>query len=132
MARKKEVKKATLESLIERAQQRKEAKADYKEYFCETIGETLLIKKLPLTRICEILDMYETDTMKEAMELNSQVIYESVPLLQKRELQDAYECIEPYDIVVKLLDENMGEIEKLCKTILAGYGMAELADDIKN
>lgn len=132
MVRKKEVKKATLESLIERAQQRKEAKTEYKEYFCETIGETLLIKKLPLTRICEIMDMYETDTLKEAMELNSQVIYESVPLLQKKELQDAYECIEPYDIVVKLLDENMGEIEKLCKTILAEYGMAELADDIKN
>ena len=132
MAKKKDVKKATLESLIARAQQSKDAKAGYKEYYCEVIGETLLIKKLPLTRICEIMDMYETDTMKEAMELNSQVIYESVPLLQSKELQEAYECVEPYDIVIKLLEENMGEIEKLCKTILAGYGMAELADDIKN
>lgn len=132
MAKKKDVKKATLESLIARAQQRKEAANEYKEYFCETIGETLLIKKLPVTRICELLDLNDANTMREGLELNSQLIYESVPLLQNKELQEAYECAEPYDVVVKVLDGNMGEMEKLCNFIMAEYGLAQLTEDVKN
>ena len=55
-------------------------------------------------------------------------------LLQKKELQEAYEVAEPYDVVTPVFDENLGEINKLATFILGLYGLAENEDidDIKN
>lgn len=128
----KKIERITKEALIARAQQSRDDKLKYADYYCETLGATLTIKKLPITRVCQIMDMTEGDTMEAAMELNKQVIYESIPLLQDKEIQNAYGCIEPYDIVAKVLDENMGEMKKLCDKILSFYGMEELGDEIKN
>ena len=126
------MKRATLESLMQRAQQKKEESTKYKEYESELLGETLMIKKLPITRICEIMDMAEDDTMLGGLELNIQLIYESVPLLQDRNLQEAFGCVEPHDVVMKLFDDNMKEMEKICTTILSMYGIKNLVDDLKN
>ena len=58
------MKKATKESLIARAQAKKANEIKYIEYDCKAIGETLMIKKLPVTRIADILDMSEGDSIK--------------------------------------------------------------------
>lgn len=126
------LKRATLESLMQRAQQRKDESTGYKEYESEILGETLLIKKLPLTRVCEIMDMYDDDTVLEGLELNVQLIYESIPLLQDKNLQDAFGCIEPFDIVTKVFDDNMGEMQRLNEAILSMYGLGSLVDNLKN
>lgn len=126
------MKRATLESLMQRAQQRKDESTRYREYESKVLGETLLIKKLPITRICEIMDMAEDDTMLGGLELNVQLIYESVPLLQDKSLQSAFDCVEPHDVVMKLFDDDMGEMERICGTILSMYGIKNMVDDLKN
>ena len=57
------------------------------------------------------------------------------PDLSDKKLQDAYGCVEPTDIVGKLLDP--GEITAVAKKIMqcAGYGKdvrAELHEEVKN
>lgn len=93
---------------------------------------TLYLKRLPISRLCEIMDMSEDDTMKAAMEMNCNIIYESVPLFQDKELQAAYGCIEPTEIVTKVMNENMSEIEKMCTFIMGGYGMTDQVEKVKN
>lgn len=129
---KEKMKRITKEALLARAEAAKESKPQYRDYESKLLGATLTIKRLPSVRICEIMDLQDDDTMKASMELNTQIIYESIPLLQDKELQDAYGCIEPYEIVTKVLEDNMGEMERLCKFILGMYGMNEMVEDVKN
>lgn len=125
-------KRATKESLLARAQAKRDT-AKYVEFESQVLGEVLMVKKLPLEQVCGIMDMAgDGDSMKENVELNCQLIYESVPLLQDRQLQEAFGCTEPQSIVAAVLDDNMGEMKKLCETILGLYGLKEAAEDIKN
>lgn len=125
------MKKATKESLLAKAQARAD-KPQYTEYKSKVLGETLLIKRLDLLRICELIDLMSGDSIRENLEVNKQIIYESIPLLQDKELQEAFGCIEPYDIVLKVLDENLGEMQDLCGMILSMYGLSNLGEEIKN
>lgn len=127
-----DIKRATKEALLERAAKRDAAKAKYRDFYCKALGETLIIKKIGVDRICDILDMADGDTMRANMEVNKQLVYESVPLFQDKEIQEAYGCIEPYDIVLAVLDDDMNELQHLCSFILNMYGLGSLDDDIKN
>ena len=124
--------KATKEALLARAEQSKDDKMKYRSYESEELGMTLSLKRLPISRLCEIMDMSEDDTMKAAMEMNCNIIDESVPLFQDKELQAAYGCIEPTEIVTKVMNENMSEIEKMCTFIMGGYGMTDQVEKVKN
>ena len=124
--------KATKEALLARAEQSKDDKMKYRSYESEELGMTLSLKRQPISRLCEIMDMSEDDTMKAAMEMNCNIIYESVPLFQDKELQAAYGCIEPTEIVTKVMNENMSEIEKMCTFIMGGYGMTDQVEKVKN
>lgn len=124
--------KATKEALLARAEQSKDDKMKYRSYESEELEMTLSLKRLPISRLCEIMDMSEDDTMKAAMEMNCNIIYESVPLFQDKELQAAYGCIEPTEIVTKVMNENMSEIEKMCTFIMGGYGMTDQVEKVKN
>ena len=126
------MKKATKESLIARAQAKKANEIKYIEYDCKAIGETLMIKKLPITRIADIMDMTEEDSLRANMELNAELIYASVPLFHDKELQEAYDCKEPTEIVMKVLDDDLGEMNRICNRILDMYGLADTVEDIKN
>jgi len=127
------MKRATKESLLARAQMRQATEVRYKEFESKLLGETLMIKKLPLEQVCGIMDMAgDGDSLIENVELNCQLIYESIPLFQDKELQEAYGCTEPQKIVTAVLDDNMGEMKNLCEAILGMYGLTEAVEDIKN
>ena len=125
------MKKATKELLLERATKKKEA-SKYKEYNCDAIGGALTIKRLPIAQICDILDMAEGSSARENLDLYKELIYKSVPLFQDQDLIEAYDCVEPYDVVTAVFDENIGAISKLAEFILDLYGMQNVAEDIKN
>lgn len=126
------MKRATKESLLARAQAHRESKHKYVEFESQELGEILMVKKLPLERVCNMLDMTEGASAKEGLEFNKDLIYEHVPIFQDKDLQEACGCAEPHDIVTALLNDNMGELDRLAKTIMSMYGLAEAAEDIKN
>ena len=123
----KDMVKATREALLERAS-KKEDKA-YSTYESEALGLAFTVKRLPVARLMAIMDMGE-ETALGGLETSKQLIYESIPALQDKELQDAYGCIEPHDIVLGVFDDNLGEVEKLVEFINSQYGLT--VDDIKN
>ena len=123
----KDIVKATREALLERAS-KKEDKA-YSTYESEALGLAFTVKRLPVARLMAIMDMGE-ETAAGGLETSKQLIYESIPALQDKELQEAYGCVEPHDIVLGVLDDNLGEVEKLVEYINSQYGLT--VDDIKN
>ncbi len=123
----KDMVKATREALLERAS-KKEDKA-YSTYESEALGLAFTVKRLPVARLMAIMDMGE-ETAEGGLETSKQLIYESIPALQDKELQEAYGCIEPHDIVLGVFDDNLGEVERLVEFINSQYGLT--VDDIKN
>lgn len=126
------MKNITREALIARAQAKEDSRNKYCEYKCKSLNSVIVVKRLPLGRICDIMDMADEGSTRGALAMYTQVIYESVPILQDKEVQAAFECIEPFDVVPKVFDENLGEITKLAGFILGMYGFDTLGDDIKN
>ena len=116
------MKRTTKELLHERAPKSKE-ESKYKDYPCDALGSALTIKRLPLAQVCDILDMAEGSTARENLDLYKELIYKSVPLFQDKDLLEVYDCIEPYDIVTAVFDDNIGAIGKLAEFILDLYGM---------
>ena len=123
----KDMVKATREALLERAS-KKEDKA-YSTYESEALGLAFTVKRLPVARLMAIMDMGE-ETAEGGLETSKQLIYESIPAMQDKELQEAYGCVEPHDIVLGVFDDNLGEVEKLVEFINSQYGLT--VDDIKN
>ncbi len=125
------MKRATKELLFERATKHKE-ESKYKDYPCDALGSTLTIKRLPLAQVCDILDMAEGSTARENLDLYKELIYKSVPLFQDKDLLEVYDCIEPYDVVTAVFDDNIGAIGKLAEFILDLYGVQDVVEDVKN
>lgn len=134
MGKKKNMKKATLQALIERAQQSADNKAYYSEFESDVIGMSLTLKKLNLMEYLDMLDKTDDDaTMVENLEYYKELIYKSCPIMHKEELQEAYNCGEPYDIVTRIFNDDFGEILRCATAINRMYGVNDdLVESIKN
>lgn len=134
MAKNAELKKLTLSDLIARKEQRESSKADYRDIKVEALGGMLTLKKLPLSQVLTMLDDQDENAgMKENLDFEVELIYKSCPMLQNKELQEAYGCQEPYDIVLRVLDDNVGALAELANAVLDFYGMGDsIRDQLKN
>lgn len=134
MAKKAELKKLTLSDLIARKEQREAGRTDYRDVKVEVLDGALTLKKLPLSQVLTMLDdQNENAGMKENLDFEVELIYKSCPMLQNKELQEAYGCQEPYDIVLRVLDDNVGALAELASAVLDFYGMGDsIRDQLKN
>ena len=125
------MKKATKELLLERATKNAEG-SKYRDYPCEFIGMTLTVKRLPLAQVCGMFDALGNAATADSLELYKELIYKSVPLFKDEDLLREYNCVEPYDIVTAVFDDNLGEMTKIVNFILEFYGLDGIEDDVKN
>ena len=134
MAKKAELKKLTLSDLIARKEQREAGRTDYRDVKVEALDGVLTLKKLPLSQVLSMLDAQDENAgMKENLDFEVELIYKSCPVLQNKELQEAYGCQEPYDIVLRVLDDNVGALAELASAVLDFYGMGDsIRDQLKN
>ena len=127
--------KLTVEDLIAKKQQRELQQAGFKQVYIESLGGELEIEKLPVPKYLGLLgDVDEDSSALENVQAQVSLIYESCPLLHNKALQEAYECVEPTDIVYKVLDDNLMEIARITGIISEFYGSNadDLLDTIKN
>lgn len=131
---KEKLEKATLEALLERKLQKERDSYGIKEIDVPAIGMSITAVKQPISKVSDILDELEKDdiSFSKTLDIYKQLIYLCVPLFHDKKLQEAYQCSEPYDVVVAVLDDNIGGIVKLAETILAMYGFTEIMNDVKN
>lgn len=100
--------KADLQALLNKAESMKNAPQ------MKTInikGMELEIKRLPNDKYYDLKMGFgrHIEDGKAAMKLQATAVFDACPLLHDRQLQEACECVEPYDVVEKLFtpDEIM-------------------------
>ena len=135
-------KNITLDMLIAKKEQSNNDKMKVVLFNSEVLGGTIEVRKLKARDVIKIMDSTDNKSTEEAYNANCKLIYKHCPILQDKELQAAYEVAEPYEVVVPVFEENLGEINKLSNFILSLYGLTdseqfskaveEEADDIKN
>lgn len=118
-------KNITLEMLIAKKEQSNNDKMRVVLFNSEVLGGTIEVRKLKARDVIKIMDSTEDKTTEAAYNANCKLIYKHCPILQEKELQEAYEVAEPYEVVVPVFEENLGEINKLSNFILSLYGLAE-------
>ena len=136
-------KNITLEILIAKKQQSENDKMKVVLFNSEVLGGTIEVVKHRARDVIKIMDSTEEKTTEAAYKANCILIYKHCPILQKKEFQEAYQVAEPYEIVIPVFDENLGEVNKLSNFILNLYGLGaeddkaskvleEEVEDIKN
>lgn len=136
-------KNITLEILIAKKQQSENDKMKVVLFNSEVLGGTIEVVKHKARDVIKIMDSTEEKTTEAAYKANCKLIYKHCPILQKKELQETYQVAEPYEIVIPVFDENLGEVNKLSNFILNLYGLGaeddkaskvleEEIEDIKN
>lgn len=122
----KEIKKLTLTDLI-KEKEKYQVKADTKQdYFLERLGASITIRKPERSLYLESMQMLQDEELKGKADIF--MVYNIVvePNLKDSELQKAYGCIEPYDIVEKIFEP--GEINLIAG---AGLGLAGYHSELK-
>lgn len=122
-------KNITLEILIAKKQQSENDKMKVVLFNSEVLGGTIEVVKHKARDVIKIMDSTEEKTTEAAYKANCKLIYKHCPIFQKKELQEAYQVAEPYEIVIPVFDENLGEVNKLSNFILNLYGLG--AEDDK-
>lgn len=132
--RKNKMKKATFEELIARREQAQNDKLVTKEIEIKELDLCLTVRKIPLSRVLRMFDGADDNGVVARFELYKQLIYECVPLFQNEKLQQAYECVEPYDIVTKVLNDNITVIRYVGDEICGFYGLGDgsAVENLKN
>lgn len=135
-------KNITLDMLIAKKEQSNNDKMKVVLFNSEVLGGTIEVRKLKARDVIKIMDSTDSKSTEEAYNANCKLIYKHCPTLQDKELQEVYEVAEPYEVVVPVFEENLGEINKLSNFILSLYGLTdseqfskaveEETDDIKN
>ena len=126
---KKEIKKLTLKDYIKRAKQKEQSIKEFKNVLLGK--EEIVVKKMKDGKILDYMDRIEEDaSMRENIGVFKDIAYESIPMLQDKELRDNFELPEPVDIVTKVFE--IGEVIKISEKILDLYGLSDLKDDLKN
>ena len=124
-------KKLTLNDFIAKAKQKEQDKFKAKAVFIESLEGEVMLQKIPINNVLVAIDRITTDdSMQNIIDVYKQLIYESIPMLKAKELQEQFNLAEPFDIVLELFELN--EITKLGEEIQSLYGLDKLEDTVKN
>lgn len=123
-------KKLTLEDLVTRKLQKDNDKFMVKEIFIDSLGGSLLFKKLKNSRILQLIDEIEDNKTSEMYQVSVEMIYESCEMLQNPELHKKCEIVDPLDIVPALI--SIKEILEIGSQLIEFFGFKEKIEEIKN
>ncbi|RKD26683.1 hypothetical protein BEP19_15865 [Ammoniphilus oxalaticus] len=127
----KNIEKLTVADLI-KDKEKYQVKDDVtRELFIPRLGASITIRKPERSLCIESIQMGNGDDRDGDVFLAYSTIAE--PNLKDPELQKAYKCVEPTDIVLKIFEP--GEIPKIAQLALdlAGYGeQIKVVEDLKN
>lgn len=113
----------TLDILLARKQQSENDKMRVVLFDSKVLGGTIEVIKHKARDVIKIMDSTEEKTTEAAYIANCKLIYKHCPIFQNKELQKTYEVVLPYEVIIPVLDENLGEVNNLADFILNLYGL---------
>ena len=98
----------------------------------ESLGGCLTLKKIPATRFAAIMGKYDSENFEENIRFEVELVYASCPRFQEQALQEAYDVKDPMDVVMAVLDDDLGALGTLAEAVTSFYGLGEVPDAVKN
>lgn len=124
-------KRLTLEDFIQKSKRKEVDTKKFKPVYIESLDGEVVIQKINLNTVLEAMDNLDTnDSMRNVLDQYAFLIYESIPILKSKELQEQYQLVEPTDIVTEIFE--LDEIFTLGSEILSLYGLDKLGETVKN
>lgn len=125
--------KVTAEMLIAKKMQGEYEKLQAKVVEVPSLGFSIELRKPKIDKVLTLLDdIKNAESSAENMRFMQELVYDACPVLHNKELQETFECKEPIDIVVAILNDNYKELDRLTEHVLDFYGLGELDDAVKN
>ncbi len=129
------LKKLTLENLLDR--KGKQDKMGLSTLDVASLDSSIEIVKIKTRKVCEIMDKYDVKQgdITSNYDMMCELIYKSVPILQKDDLKSQFNVPTPYEVVGELFSFN--EMEKIALHIMELHGLTDenqtpVNDEIKN
>lgn len=129
------LKKLTLENLLDR--KGKQDKMGLSTLDVASLDSSIEIVKIKTRKVCEIMDKYDVKQgdITSNYDMMCELIYKSVPILQKDDLKSQLNVPTPYEVVGELFSFN--EMEKIALHIMELHGLTDenqtpVNDEIKN
>lgn len=130
---KKNIKTVSIEDLLKQKEKIEQKNKVFKEIYVPSLDGKITILKPSRSLCLEALSMAQDDNLQEKADLF--LVYNCVtnPDLKNPELQEAYGCKEPTEIVEKIFESGeIGSIATLCIQ-MAGYNDGvKVVNDLKN
>lgn len=125
-----EKKKLTLEDIIAKKLEKEQKRNKKGTFYVESLGGKVEYVVPDESTLLRAMDKFEAGSMEKINEAYTYLIYHSVPIIRNPELHEAYEVVDPLDIVPKVfeLKERMSLGEKVLKLAR----LDEIGDDLKN
>lgn len=119
------MKKATIEALLER--KTKQDKASVKTIELKSLDMSFNAVKLPLGQLLSIMDKYDVEngSYSEKFGMFKELVYMSIPIFRDSKLIEAYEVVEPEDVVTAVLNDDINAVTELATAVMEMYGLTD-------
>lgn len=126
-------KKLLLEDILARKERAEQKNIDVKTVYVPGLEGSVELQRIPLVRVLAMLDGVRAEVPLESFEFMVELIYNMCPIMRNVQLQNAYDCKEPTDVVCKVLNDNMADLAIIAESALSFYGLdGGLSDYLKN
>lgn len=128
-------KRLTFQDLIDKKIKLEESKIEFKEIYVNKVEGNLLFKVPKIREMLKIIDIIKenNNSIEVTYDEFKKIIYFSCEILHNKELQQAYEIIDPFDIVEIFIDtEQIIEIGNLFMALTGVGENVNIDEEVKN
>ncbi len=119
-----------LGQFIEKAKKREQDRLKLGQITLKNYGVINLVS-LGFDKTIELIAESESADFSRKIEINKQLVYQSIPMLKAPELLDAFECdANPFDVVYKVFTAD--EVNELVQHIAKFNGIDITDEEVKN
>ena len=127
------MKKATIESLIADKEKGKYQKKKTRTVEVPSIGYSFELHQPTLSKLLDMMnEAAEQKTASDGIRFMCEIVYEACPMLHNKELIEAFDCKEPPEVVLAVLNDDIGALSVLSNEVLSFFGLADIEDMVKN
>lgn len=119
-----------LEQFMAKAKQKEKDRMKLGVYVSDTFG-AIDLKHMGLNAFMEIFDGVEKMPLRKQMEVNNELVYQSMPILHEQVLLEEMGCVDdPISVVSKVF--GLDEISKIVEHLMKFNGIDVGLTEVKN
>ena len=124
------IKRLTFKDIIAKKTLLERNKKEFRDIYCPSLEGNLLFKLPSDEEILDLMDGIDEKDTRQVYEKAKKLIYTNCEALKSKELHEAFEIVDPFDIVSKIF--SMGQVLKIFEKLTEHLDLDEFSEQIKN